>query len=196
MDGNVDPQGFRKHGAVEGQLMGVPVATRVGFEPRQVVARFEVNDPLDRFEPIDSDLAGESAVLGSHDTLGDSVLQQIDSRLVHRDRFVHPLDRFELRIREDRFTNRRCPVTPGFCRSSEWLPGAGIDRTADTEVFAESFEAFEDQHVGGSTDQVCRRFFLGAWLGLLAVVELGALAKVGQLVAGKVVLRFGVIFFG
>jgi hypothetical protein len=33
-------------------------------------------------------------------------------------------------------------------------------------------------------------------LGLLAVVELGALAKVGQLVAGKIVLRFGVIFFG
>jgi len=76
------------------------------------------------------------------------------------------------------------------------LFGAGIDRAADSEVFAESLEAFEDQHVGGSADQVRGRFLLGAWLGLLAVVELGALAKVGQLVAGKVLLRFGVILFG
>ena len=36
---------------------------------------------------------------------------------------------------------------------------------------------------------------IGVLVGL-AVVELGALAKVGQLVAGKVVLRFGVILFG
>jgi hypothetical protein len=65
MDRNVNSKDFRQNRAVERQLVGIAVATRVGFEPREVVARFEVNDPLDRFEPIDSDLAGESAVLGS-----------------------------------------------------------------------------------------------------------------------------------
>jgi len=115
--------------AEERQLVGVAVTTRVGFEPRQVVTRFEVNDPLDWFEPVDPNLAGEPAVLGPHDTLGDSVLQQIDSRLVHRDRFVHPLDHFELRIRENRFTNRRCPFSPGFRRSTEWLENEGSTLT-------------------------------------------------------------------
>ena len=33
--------------------MGIAVATRVGLKPSQIVARFEVNDSLDRFEPID-----------------------------------------------------------------------------------------------------------------------------------------------
>jgi hypothetical protein len=90
--------------------------------------------------------------LVANNTLGDSVLQQIDSRLVHRDRFVHPLDHFELRIRENGFTNSCRPFAPGFGRSAEWLSGAGIDRSAESEVFAESFETFEDQNVGGSAD--------------------------------------------
>gem|GEM_PF-4755703 len=41
-----------------------------------------------------------------------------------------------------------------------------------------------------------RGFLLGEWLGLLAVVELRALAKVGQLMARQIVLRFSVVQVG
>jgi hypothetical protein len=96
MNGNIDPQGFLKHGSVERQLMGVPVAPRVGFDPGQVIAGFQVHEARGRIEPINTDLARESAVLCPHDRFSDSALQQINGRLVHRDRFIHPLDRFEL----------------------------------------------------------------------------------------------------
>ena len=162
---------------------GGPVAPRVGLEPGQVIAGFQVHDARGRIQPIDTDLAGESAVLGPHDRFGDSVLQQINSRLVHCDRFIHPLDRFELRIGQHGFADRLGPLSPGLGGWPEWQACFLIDGTADSEVFAESLEAFEDQDMGSASDQIGRRFFLGAWLVLLAIVELRAFSKVGQLMA-------------
>ena len=123
---------------------GGPVAPRVGLEPGQVIAGFQVHDARGRIQPIDTDLAGESAVLGPHDRFGDSVLQQINSRLVHCDRFIHPLDRFELRIGQHGFADRLGPLSPGLGGWPEWQAGFLIDGTADSEVFAESLQAFED----------------------------------------------------
>jgi hypothetical protein len=82
-------------------------------------------------------------------------------------------------------------------RGKTWRRGAA-DLGVNLEVLQTIKEGkrIEDHDVRGTSDQISRRFFLGVALVLLAIVELRALAKVGQLMARKIVLRFRVVFVG
>jgi hypothetical protein len=78
------------------------MALRIGFKPGQVGAGFQIYVARGRIEPIDTYLARESAVLGPHDRLGDSVLKQIN------DRFVIATDSFMRSIVSNCESDRNC----------------------------------------------------------------------------------------
>jgi hypothetical protein len=185
MDGEPYPGDLGQDRSVEGKLIDVSVTPCVGLEPGQIVAGLQINDPLLRMEPVDPDLTGDASVLLPCHPLGDSLLQERDSRLMASDACGQLLDERGLLIGEDRFPLPSSPFLIGLRAWSVDLAGLLVDGPADGIGHRERLRPLQNRGMSGPTNQVGRSVFVRDQTEFSPPVEKRASPELGELMAGK-----------
>ena len=173
--------------AVERHLVDVAVAAAVGLEPAKAVAGLEVDDAVFGIEPVHPDLARDTVAGCTDDAFGLAVREELHCFGVDADGSLQLHDEAEILFGNDLAVLFLQPVGIRLGGLAEGFASAGIDGTiADDVVAVKGVTAFEDQGVCGASEGESGGFFRVDLPGNFLVVERGALAEVGQKMAGHV----------
>ena len=153
--------GSRERAAIERHLVHVAVTPRVGFKPRQVIARLEIDNAAPGIQPVDADLAIDIAVFGPHDSFRHARGQQFHRQFIASDTEMHSQQQIELLAREHQLALCGGPFSERLGIRSVDMARFRIDRTADSVFLVETLAPFENQRVGRAAEEIRRAVRIG-----------------------------------